>query len=446
MTINRRKFIITGAAGLGGLLIAERSYDFLSESKAKGKIVIVGGGAAGITMAAYLTDKLRSPDITIIEPNKTHFYQPGFTLVASGTFSPGEISKPEKNLIPRGVKWMQDTVVELVPDNNFLITSKNGKVHYDFMVLVPGCEMDFNLIEGISREKPGDGNAFSIYDFDGAVKYHAAMEKLTGKNDTRLVFTDTYTKLKCGGAPKKICMITEDFLRNKNIREAFDIQYYTPASNLMTPAIFGDRLKTIYSERKINTNYKHRLVAVDTTARKATFQISGVQEAPIEPDVTQQVTVDYDLLHFTPPMSAPGFVKNSPLAITEGDLKYGGWVDVDNETLLQTRYKNVIVLGDVAGLHTSKTGAAIRMQAPVAASNLVSVMEGKEPVEKYDGYSACPIVTEYGKVLMCEFGYDKKLMPTIPWLDPGVERGIWWILKVHGLKPMYYHGMLKGLM
>jgi sulfide:quinone oxidoreductase len=72
-------------------------------------------------------------------------------------------------------------------------------------------------------------------------------------------------------------------------------------------------------------------------------------------------------------------------------------------------------------------------------------MEGSAPTESYNGYTACPIVTEYGKVLMCEFKYDKVLDPTIPWLDPAVDRGMWWTLKRHGLKPMYYHGMLKGL-
>lgn len=447
MTLNRRKFITTGALGLGGLFVAERASDFFSKSKVRAKIVIVGGGAAGITMAAYLTDKLRNPDITVIEPNETHYYQPGYTLIASGTFTPDEISKPTEKLIPDGVRRMKDSVLELEPENNRVVTAKNGKVNYDFLVLTPGCQMNFNLIEGTSPEIPGAGNAHCIYNYQGAVKYHQALEKLTDRKDTRLVFTDTYTKLKCGGAPKKICMITEDFLRRKKIRESFDIHYFGNSTNLMTPAIFGDRLKEIYDERNIMISYKHRLVSIDTSARKAVFrQLDEPTLAPVPVDEAKLVTVDYDLLHFTPPMSAPDFVKNSPLAITEGDLRHGGWVDVDNETLIQSKHKNIVVLGDAAGLHTSKTGAAIRMQAPVAAANLVSVMEGKEPVEKYNGYSACPIVTEYGKVLMCEFGYDKKLMPTVPWLDPGVERGMWWMLKVHGLKPMYYHGMLKGLM
>jgi sulfide:quinone oxidoreductase len=392
MTVSRRKFITAGALGLGGLIIAERTFSFLSESKVKAKIVIVGGGSAGITMAAYLSDKLRHDDITIIEPNEIHHYQPGYTLIASGVFTPEEILKPTEKLIPRNVKWMKDRVVELNPDNNVVVTAKNGRVRYDFLVLVPGCITDFNQIEGLSKESLGEGNIHSLYDFEGSKKCHEALKKL--------------------------------------------------------PAIFGDRLQKLYDERGIATHYKHRLVSVDPAAKKAVFQqLEEPTQAklPITGE-TKLITVDFDFLHVTPPMGTPDFVRNSPFAITEGELRHGGWAKVNNETLINQDYPNVVILGDVAGLGTSKTGAAIRMQAPVAAANLVSIMEGKEPGEKYDGYSACPIVTEYGKVLMCEFGYEKELMPIIPFIDPGVERGMWWILKVHGLKPMYYYGMLKGLM
>jgi sulfide:quinone oxidoreductase len=307
--------------------------------------------------------------------------------------------------------------------------------------------MDFGLVEGISRETLGEGNAHCIYDFQGAIRCRDAIKKLTELKEGRLVFTNTYTKLKCGGAPKKICLLTEDYLHDNGARDRFDIQFFCNGAELMKPAIYGDRLVEIFDVRKIAVQYKHRLMSVDTAAQKAVFQIVDEPTTAVVAKAadTELITVEYDLLHFAPPMGAPDFVRNSPLAITEGSLKNGGWAAADKETLIQPKYPNIVVLGDVAGLPTSKTGAAIRIQAPIAAANLIALMEGKEPQEKYNGYSACPIVTEYGKVLMCEFGYEDELMPTIPWLDPAVERGMWWMVKAHGLKPMYYHGMLKGL-
>ena len=433
---SRRNFMKLGLAGLAGAIILERGYDYLSESKAKGKIVIVGGGAAGITMAAYLSDMLRNPDVTIIEPNEMHAYQPGFTLIAADVFAPEEVIKPTADLVPGHVKWIKASVTELNPDNNSLLTSDNEKIQYDFLVLVPGCQMDFNLVPGITRETLGEGNVHCIYDYNGARVCRDALKKLPASAGGKLVFTDTYTKLKCGGAPKKICLITEDYLQRKDARGRFDIHYFANHKELMTPKVYGDRLTEIYKEKGIGVSYSHRLASVDTSAKKAVFDILPEPSLkPVPADAHyEQATVDFDFLHFVPPMSAPDFVKKSPLA---DDTKPGGWVKVDKGTMVHSKYKNVLSMGDVAGLPTSKTGAAIRLQAPIAAANLVEMMEGKEPAGKYNGYSACPIITEYGKVLMCEFGYDEKLMPTIPWLDPGVERGMWWTLKVHGLKPMY---------
>ena len=454
---SRRKFLKMSALGLGGLIVTERSYDYFKESKAEAKIVIVGGGAAGITMAAYLVDKLRNPNITIIEPNEIHHYQPGYTMIAGGVFTPDEILKPNKDLIPRQVNWLKDKVVELNPDNNSLKTQKSGKINYDYLVLVPGCQLNFNLIEGIDANRLGEGNVHSIYTHEGSQKCYEALKKMPNLKDGNLVFTDTYTKLKCGGAPKKICLMTENYLRDHKAREGKSFNYYANGTKLQTPKIYGDRLLEIYDERNVQIHYKHRLVSVDTSQQKAIFELLPEETQAVTPaDANyEKIEVPFDFLHIVPPMSAPDFVKNSPLVITEGSLRHGGWVDSNEFTLIHNRYPNIISFGDVAGLPTSKTGAAIRIQAPVAAANLLSIMEGKEPTKAYNGYSACPIVTEYGKVLMVEFvygekikpySYKKQVKPTIPFMDSGIERGMWWILKKHGLKPMYYDGMLKGLM
>jgi sulfide:quinone oxidoreductase len=446
MSLSRRTLLKLGATGLLGAVVIERSYDYLSESKARGKIVIVGGGAAGITIAAYLSERLRHDDITLIEPAEIHRYQPGYTLIAAGLLDAPDVERPTASLIPRDVKWVQDRVMELNPDRNQLTTAKHGVIAYDFLVVVPGCEMDFSQIGGISQATLGEGNVHCIYDLRGAQKCRDAMRQLPALKEGRLVFTDTYTKMKCGGAPKKVTLLTEDLLRRQDRRERFTFTYFNNEKTLMKPKVFGDRLAAIYAERKIAVHYVHRLASVDTRAKQAVFlRLPEPSSSPLRPDAkAEKVVVDFDFLHFVPPMGAPDFVRNSPLTSAEERPK-GGWVTVDKATLVHTRYKNILSLGDVAGTPASKTGAAIRMQAPVAAANLIALMEGKAPPLKYNGYSACPIITEYGKVLMCEFGYDEKLLPTIPFLDPAVERGMWWTLKVHGLMPMYYHGMLKGL-
>jgi sulfide:quinone oxidoreductase len=445
MPISRRDFIKLSAAGLVGAVVVKESYAYLSQSKARAKIVIVGGGAAGITIAAYLSKMLRQVDVTIIEPEAVHRYQPGFTLVAADLMTPQELERTTKSLIPAGVKWLQDSVLELNPDHNRLTTAHTGVVSYDFLVVVPGCHMDFHLVNGISRETLGEGNVHCIYDLPGAQRCRDAVKKIPSLQGGNLVFTDTYTKMKCGGAPKKIALLAESLLRGKNRRAGFEFAYFNNEKTLMKPKVYGDRLAAIYAEREIKTHYLHRLASVNTATHTAVFhRLPEPSSAPLPSGhALEKIEVKFDFLHFVPPMRAPDCVRDSALTTAEERPK-GGWVTVDKHTLVHSRYKNIISLGDVAGTPASKTGAAIRMQAPVAAANLISLMEGKEPAIKYNGYSACPIITEHGKVLMCEFGYDEKLLPTIPFLDPAIERGMWWTLKVHGLMPMYYHGMLKA--
>lgn len=216
--------------------------------------------------------------------------------------------------------------------------------------------MDFNLVKGISRECLGEGNVHSIYDFKGAALCRDAIKQLEVKKKGRLLFTNTYTKIKCGGAPKKICLIAEDYLRKRDLRKKFEITYFANQNELMKPKVYGDRLIEIFNEREIPVKYRHRLTSADTSAKKAVFELLPEPSAnPIPVDVNyEKLVVDYDFLHIVPPMSAPDFVKNSTLSVPIDEKNQGGWVKVDKETLIHSKFKNIISLGDVAGIPTSK--------------------------------------------------------------------------------------------
>lgn len=445
VALSRRGFLTGGAAAggavAGGTYLVYRTARFqIPASSAKARVAVVGGGSAGINVAARLSRALAKPDITLIDPGDVHYYQPGFTLMAAGVFDAASVVRPQAELIPDGVKWIQDSVVELDPDARRLRTARNRTLDYDFLVLCPGLQMNFDAIEGIQRETLGRGNVHCIYDYQSAQNCWQAIQRLA-ETGGRALFTDTWTKLKCGGAPKKINMMAEAYCRRAGAREKVDFRLVTATEHMFDVAAFRKRLEEIYAERKIPVTFNHRIKSVDVDARKVTFE----KRASAAPAAGGLVTLDYDFLHIVPPMCAPDFVRQSPLAWNSSTGKSADWVPAEKHTLVHTKYNNVVVLGDVAGIPTSKTGAAIRMQAPVAAANLIALMEGKGPVERYDGYTACPFVTEYGKVLMAEFGYDKKPTPTFPLLDPGREHRLGWALKVHALKPMYFDGMLKGL-
>ena len=439
--IDRRRFFkIMAAAGVFAGLNNQKVK--ASSCKAKGKIVIIGGGAAGISIASRLKHELEEPNITIIDPSDRQYYQPGFTLIASGIYKQEEVWKRQEDCIPSGVKWIKDSVTAVDPIWNNVVTTSNGKISYDFLVLVPGIQTNWNEIEGFDYNQLGKGNAHCIYDFKGAQMTWKAMKEFTEKGG-KGVYTDTYTKHKCGGAPKKICLLTADYAQKHNHREQLSLTYYTAEKDLYDVKYFTPRLKEIYKERNVPIELNTRVKGIDTEKKQVYFE--RIEKNGEEKIVTPFVE-DYDFLHFTPPMSAPNFVKEAGLGFKEGKLAAGGWVEVDKETFVHKTYSNIISFGDAAGLPTSKTSAAIRMQVPIATKNLIALMEGKEPSNKYDGYAACPIITDYGHVLLCEFDYDKEPKISFPFsmLDMSKEQWAAWILKVYILKPLYFYGMLKG--
>ncbi len=439
--IDRRKFIkIMTAAGVISALDINHAKAF--SSKAKGKIVIVGGGAAGISIAARLLRWLEEPNITLIDPSDRQYYQPGFTLVASGVYEPNQVWKKQEDCMPDGVKWVKDSVVAVDPVWNQVTTAKNGKIPYDFLVMAPGIQMNWNKVEGIDYNNLGAGNAHCIYDFKGAQKTWIAMQEFAKKGG-KGIFTDTYTKHKCGGAPKKICLLTEHRSRMNNAREHLQFKYYTASKALYDVPFFTPRLEEIFKERNIPVQIHTRVKGVDTSAKRVYLEKI---ETVGDQKVVTPITEDYDFLHFLPPMSTPDFVKEAGLGYPDGKLAADGWVMVDKDTLIHKKYPNIISLGDAAGIPTSKTSAATRMQVPIAAKNLISIMEGKEPKEVYDGYAACPIITDYGHILLCEFDYQKKEKISFPFslLDMSKEQRAAWYLKVYILKPLYFYGMLKG--
>ena len=444
--ISRRAFLkgsaVAGAAAValyGGL-----KFSGALSSGAKGKIVIVGGGAAGISAAARLESALRSPDITLIDPSELHYYQPGFTLIAAGVYSPEEVYRKQADCIPSGVKWLKDSAVAIDPDKRTVSTAGGLKVPYDFLVLTPGMVCDWDLIEGIDAKSLGTGNAHCIYDFEGAIKTRAAMEKFAREGGVG-IFADTYTKHKCGGAPKKVCLLTEQLSRKCGARKNAEFNFYTAADQLYDVPHFTPRLLEIYAERNVPINLNTHISGIDTSAKRVFFVRK--QKGADGKTVVSEFKRDYDFIHFLPPMGAPKFVKESGLSATSGSHAKEGWVDVDKYTLVSKKYPNIVSFGDVSSLPTSKTSAAIRKQVPVAVNNLICLMEGREPSAKYDGYAACPIVTDYGHVLLCEFDYDKKPKISFPFslLDKSKESRAAWFLKVYALKPMYFYGMLNGL-
>ena len=420
--------------------------------KSNAKIVIVGGGAAGITVAARLDRAIENPNITIIEPNPKHVYQAGHTLVGGGIINKEKLIVDTVDYIPDSTKWEQTTATDIDPDSQ-IVELKNGKkLQYDYLVICPGLQYDWDRIEGLDPNMIGENGINSIYTIDGAEKTWKNIQSFA-KTGGEAIFTHPDTPIKCGGAPKKILYLTDDYMRKEGTREKANITFMPNSGKLFSVPVFEKAIAGHFKDRDIGYNLKHNLVKLDAQNKIATFKTTVKTKGAWDEDLEEYeeiitdklITKEYDFIHIPPPMSAPDFLKGSKVAWDKGSAKKLGLIKVDKHTLQHMKYKNIFSLGDVAGTPIGKTGGTVRKQAPIVVQNMLDVMAGREPSQKFNGYTVCPIVTRYGKVMLAEFDYNLQPTPTIPGLAVEEERWMWWIMKVYILEPMYFYGMLRGL-
>ncbi|CEA03772.1 Sulfide dehydrogenase [flavocytochrome c] flavoprotein chain precursor [Metalysinibacillus saudimassiliensis] len=394
----------------------------------KKTIAIVGAGTAGVTMAAQLLRKASylKNNIVIIDPSDKHYYQPFFTLVGGGDSKLEDNVRPQAEVVPEGALLLQEAVTTFKPDTNEIETNKGTVITYDYLMVAAGIQLDWDKVKGL-KETMGKNGVCSNYHQDYVESTWEAMKAVNGG---RAIFTQPSTPVKCAGAPQKIMYLADEHFRRVGVRDKTKVEFISGMDDLFPVKRYYPILKKLVADKGIGETYFMDLVEVNGAARKATFKNSKTGET---------ITREFDMLHVTPPMSAPDFIKKSPIA------NEAGWVDLDMHTLRHTKYENIFGAGDCTSLPTSRTGAAIRKQAPVAVDNLLAHMNKKEMTASYDGYSSCPVVTGYSTVMLAEFVYGYEAQESFP-IDQRKQRHSMHMLKKNVLPMMYWNGMLKGTM
>ncbi len=390
-------------------------------------VLIVGGGAAGCAAAASLLKRRAGLSVAIVEPRDIHYYQPGWTLVGGGIFDRAQTERPMARAIPKGVKWIRAAVAGFEPEHNAVVLEDGARIPYRTLIAAPGLTLRWNAIRGLN-ETLGKNGVTSNYLFDLAPY---TWQLVQGLRSGTAIFTQPPMPIKCAGAPQKAMYLSCDFWRRQGVLSGINVEFQTAAAVLFGVADFVPPLMKYVERYGAKLNFNSQLTAIDGPARKAWFDVKKAD------GTIEQVERSFDMIHVVPPQSAPDFIRQSPLADA------AGWVDVDHETLRHKRYGNVFGLGDGCSAPNAKTAAAVRKQAPVVAENILAVLDGRGPRALYDGYGSCPLTVERGKVILAEFGYGGKLLPTFP-LDPRVPRRIAWQLKAAWMPAIYWDLMLRG--
>lgn len=390
------------------------------------QIVIVGGGTAGITVAAQLCRKLDGADVAVIEPSEEHYYQPLWTLVGAGVVKKEATVRKEKDLIPAKATWIKDRVTSLCPADDMVVLSDGTTVGYDYLVVCPGLVCNWDQVDGLS-DALGTGGVVSNYAYEQCERTWEQVQAFTGGS---AIFTMPPPPIKCAGAPQKIMYLADEHWRKSGARSKATVSYYAGTPGIFSVKAFAKTLNEVLARKDIQTHFKHTLVAVDAGQKQAVFE---------DLDSSEQKSVPYDFLHVTPPQGAPQFLKDSPLS------DRAGWCAVDKHTLRAPDFPNVFSLGDASSLPTSKTGAAVRKESAVLVHNLLAVIAGRpeSTFKSYDGYASCPLTTGYGKLVLAEFNYDLEPTPSFPF-DTTKERWSMYQLKRYGLPALYWNAMMKG--
>jgi len=430
---SRRGFLTLGAGGLAAAAALAACSPRFAKVPTRAHIVIAGAGAAGLTVANQLAQRLDGARITLIDPRARHLYQPGFTLVAAGLEPASYPVSRTGDYIPRDADWIEEGVAAFDPDSNAVVTSSGRRVAYDYLVAAVGIDLDYDAIDGMDVARIGENGLGSVYHSPEAAQ--ATWQAMSGFADAGgdALFMRPATEMKCAGAPLKYTFITDDVLRRRGNRGRARLTYAAHNHELFSVPIVSEKVRMLYQDRGVDTVYHHVLKSIDIDARRAVFDTPG-----------GETELGYDFINVIPPMRAARALRDSPLAWSSGPWAADGWAEVDRHTLRHARYPNVFAIGDAAGVPKGKTAASVKWQAPVAADHIAADLAGGTSDSQFNGYTSCPLITRLGRAMLVEFDYQNNLTPSFPGvIAPLEELWISWVMKTIALKPTYV-AMLRG--
>lgn len=285
---------------------AVRSYATSTPAKAHHRVLIVGGGTAGVTAAAQLRalPQFSGLDVAIIDPAKTHHYQPGWTLVGSGLKPLDDMKKPLDAVIPPGVKHYPLSASTFDPSNNLVKTSEGVDLSYDYLVVTPGLETNFAGVSGLTEALADPGSQVSsIYSPDTVEQVWRNIRSF--KQGGSAIFTQPAGVIKCAGAPQKIMWMALSQWQRDNVRDQVKVTFATGAGAMFAVPKYSQALEALRKERNVEGLFQHNLVKVDAKNKVATFQDLA--------NGNKEVQREYGFLHVVPPQKAFSWVAESPL-------------------------------------------------------------------------------------------------------------------------------------
>jgi sulfide:quinone oxidoreductase len=347
------------------------------------KLIILGAGTAGTIMANKLRKKLSASEweISIVDRQKEHYYQPGFLFIPFGYYTKRQIVKPAGKFLPGSVKVISRELAKIDAPAQEIHLSDGTVMTYDILVIATGTRIVPEDTPGLKGEL-WYRNIFDFYTIEGAEALGSFFRSWQGGN---LVINIADNPIKCPVAPLEFAFYADAYFAEKGIRDKVNITYVTPMSGAFTKPKASKILGSLLEKKNINLVSDFFIGEVDNENKK--ILDFGGREVP------------FDCLVTIPLHAGDQSILNSGL----GDEF--GFVRADKNTLQSTLFKNVFVIGDAGNFPASKAGSVAHFQADVLQKNILNFIEGKPLTASFDGHSNCYIETGHGKGILIDFNY-----------------------------------------
>lgn len=388
------------------------------------EVLVVGGGNAGISLAARLLRDGAS-DVAVVAPQPVHRYKPLLNYVAAGEASMADLERPMADVVPDGCTWIRDAVEAVDPDAMTVRTRGGGTVSCTTLVVCPGLVEDWDATPGL-QQAYADGWAASSY-VPGSTP--VVWPRLRSLRSGSVVFTVPPEPASCGPTALKPLLMACDHWQRAGVLDDLDVRLLLPAATATGLPEADELLERTFAGYGVEVLRETRIERVDWDTHALT----------VSSPTGRRVLEDLVFAHAVPHYRAPRWIADAGLAADASP----GLVDVDPGTLRSRRYASVWGLGDAADLATRPSGGALRKQVNVLSKNLAAAEKGKE-LHRYDGYTVMPITVSRRKLMLNEVDREGNASPSVPFIDPFRPRRWQWLFDRYGLPQVYWRRILRG--
>jgi sulfide:quinone oxidoreductase len=349
-------------------------------------LVILGAGTAGTMMANHLIKKLPQNEwnITIVDKETAHYYQPGFLFLPFDIYQPEMVKKSINEFIPKGVNLIEAPVDRISKADNQILLQNGETVNYDILIVATGTDIAPGEIDGLLSDA-WQKEIFDFYTYEGACNLR---EKLMTWEGGKMVVHIAEMPIKCPVAPLEFAFLADSFFKNKKMRDKVDITFVTPLDGAFTKPVASKKLSYLLDEKNINLVDNFNIERVDSENKKI------IDYAEKE--------VDYDLLVTVPTNMGDEVIERSGMG---DDLNF---IPTNKHTLQTLIADNIFAIGDCTNLPASKAGSVAHFEAEILTENILRYINGQELKEEFDGHSNCFVETGNGKALLIDFNYDQE--------------------------------------